>query len=50
MIQAFNAIASADAMGRPEVLAEGISEALLTTAGGVSLVLVGLRLIWKSRQ
>ena len=39
MIQAFNAIASADAMGRPEVLAEGISEALLTTAGGLSVAI-----------
>ena len=38
----------------PEVLAHfnvfTNGQALLTTAGGVSLVLVGLRLIWKSRQ
>jgi biopolymer transport protein ExbB len=35
MIGAFNNIANADAMGRPELLAAGISEALLTTAGGL---------------
>lgn len=35
MIEAFNAIASADAMGRPELLASGISQALLTTAAGL---------------
>ena len=29
-----NAIATADAMGRPELLATGISQALLTTAAG----------------
>lgn len=39
MIEAFNAIASSDAMGRPEVLAEGISQALLTTAGGLSVAI-----------
>jgi biopolymer transport protein ExbB len=35
MIQSFNAIATADAMGRPELLASGISEALITTAAGL---------------
>jgi biopolymer transport protein ExbB len=35
MIEAFNEIASANAMGRPEMLAGGISEALLTTASGL---------------
>lgn len=35
MIQAFNEIAGAGAMGRPESLAGGISTALLTTAGGL---------------
>jgi len=35
MISAFNAIATADAMGRPELLAAGISQALLTTAAGL---------------
>ena len=39
MIAAFNAIASSDAMGRPELLAEGISQALLTTAGGLSVAI-----------
>ncbi len=40
MITAFNAIAtSADAMGKPEVLAEGIGQALLTTAGGLSVAI-----------
>ena len=35
MMEAFNAIATADAMGRPEMLAAGISQALLTTAAGL---------------
>lgn len=39
MIRAFNAIASSDAMGRPELLAEGISQALLTTAGGLTVAI-----------
>ena len=39
MIEAFNAIASSSAMGRPELLAEGISQALLTTAGGLSVAI-----------
>ena len=39
MIEAFNAIASSDAMGRPELLAKGISQALLTTAGGLSVAI-----------
>jgi biopolymer transport protein ExbB len=39
MIKAFNEIASSDAMGRPELLAEGISQALLTTAGGLSVAI-----------
>jgi len=39
MISAFNAIANADAMGRPELLAAGISEALLTTAAGLSVAI-----------
>ena len=39
MISAFNAIATADAMGRPELLAAGISEALLTTAAGLSVAI-----------
>lgn len=39
MIQAFNAVAASDAMGRPELLAAGISQALLTTAGGLSVAI-----------
>jgi biopolymer transport protein ExbB len=35
IIQCFNTIAAADAMGRHELLAGGIGEALLTTAGGL---------------
>jgi biopolymer transport protein ExbB len=42
MIQAFNAIATADAMGRPEMLAAGISQALLTTAAGMSVAIPAL--------
>jgi len=42
MISAFNAIASADAMGRPELLAGGISEALLTTAAGLTVAIPAL--------
>jgi biopolymer transport protein ExbB len=39
MISAFHAIATSDAMGRPEQLAHGISQALLTTAGGLSVAI-----------
>jgi len=39
MIESFNAVASSDAMGRPELLAAGISEALITTAGGLSVAI-----------
>lgn len=35
MIQAFNDISGSNAMGRPELLAGGISQALLTTASGL---------------
>ena len=42
MIRAFNAIATADAMGRPELLANGISQALLTTAAGLSVAIPAL--------
>lgn len=35
MIQSFNDISGSQAMGRPEMLAGGISEALLTTAAGL---------------
>jgi biopolymer transport protein ExbB len=42
MIRAFNAIATADAMGRPELLATGISQALLTTAAGLCVAIPAL--------
>ena len=42
MIRAFNAIATADAMGRPELLATGISQALLTTAAGLTVAIPAL--------
>ncbi|MBN2295364.1 MAG: MotA/TolQ/ExbB proton channel family protein, partial [Pirellulales bacterium] len=42
MIRAFNSIASSDALGRPELLAAGISEALLTTAAGLSVAIPAL--------
>jgi len=42
MIRSFNAIATHDAMGRPELLASGISQALLTTAAGLSVAIPAL--------
>jgi biopolymer transport protein ExbB len=42
MIRAFNDISTADAMGRPEFLARGISEALITTAAGLSIAIPAL--------
>lgn len=39
MIEAFNSIAGADAMGRPELLAAGIGAALLTTASGLCVAI-----------
>jgi len=42
MITAFNEIATSDAMGRPELLAKGISEALLTTAFGLTVAIPSL--------
>jgi biopolymer transport protein ExbB len=39
MIQAFNAVASANALGRPELLARGISQALLNTAFGLVIAI-----------
>ncbi len=42
MIQAFNAIATTDAMGKPELLAAGISQALITTAAGLSVAIPAL--------
>lgn len=42
MISSFNAIATADAMGKSELLAAGISEALLTTAAGLAVAIPAL--------
>ncbi len=42
MIRAFNNIATADALGRPELLAKGIGEALLTTAAGLTVAIPAL--------
>ena len=42
MIRAFNAIATSEALGRPELLARGISEALLTTAAGLTVAIPAL--------
>lgn len=42
MIQAFNDIATADAMGKPELLASGIGQALITTAGGLTVAIPAL--------
>lgn len=39
MIQTFNAIATADALGRGELLADGIAKALLNTAGGLAVAI-----------
>jgi len=39
MIRAFNMVAVSDALGRPELLATGISEALLTTAAGLTVAI-----------
>ena len=39
MIKSFNAVATSEALGRPEMLAEGISQALLNTAFGLSIAI-----------
>ncbi len=46
MIRAFSDIASSDAMGRPELLAQGISEALLSTAMGLLVAVPAQVLYW----
>ena len=46
MITSFNTIAKGDAMGRPELLAGGIGEALLTTAGGLAVAIPALIAYW----
>jgi biopolymer transport protein ExbB len=42
MIQAFNVIATSPAMGRAEMLAGGISVALITTAAGLLVAIPAL--------
>ena len=42
MIEAFNDIATADAMGKPELLAAGIGQALITTASGLTVAIPAL--------
>ncbi len=51
MIRAFNTIAGDDAMGRPDLLASGISQALLTTAAGlvVAIPAIVVHLYFSSR-
>jgi biopolymer transport protein ExbB len=44
IIEAFNAVAGANALGRPELLAGGISKALLTTAFGLIVAIPALTL------
>ena len=39
MIEAFETISSTESIGRPEMLASGISVALMTTAGGLSVAI-----------
>jgi biopolymer transport protein ExbB len=46
MIEAFNAVAVSDALGRPELLAGGISQALLTTAAGLTVAIPAMILHW----
>jgi biopolymer transport protein ExbB len=46
MITCFNTIASADGMGRPELLAGGIGEAMLTTAAGLAVAIPALIAYW----
>ena len=42
MIQSFNAIVATGAMGKPELLAAGISQALVTTAAGLTVAIPAL--------
>ncbi|MGE0760034.1 MAG: MotA/TolQ/ExbB proton channel family protein [Pirellulaceae bacterium] len=46
MISSFNAISTSNAMGRPELLAEGIGEALLSTAAGLCVAIPALVAYW----
>ena len=42
MIQSFNSIVATGAMGKPELLAAGISQALVTTAAGLTVAIPAL--------
>ncbi|HZZ72298.1 MAG TPA: MotA/TolQ/ExbB proton channel family protein [Pirellulales bacterium] len=46
MIQAFSDISSSHAMGKPELLAKGISEALVMTGMGLTVAIPALILYW----
>ena len=46
MIQAFSDIGSSHAMGKPEMLAKGISEALVMTGAGLAVAIPALVLYW----
>lgn len=46
MIAAFNAVATSDALGRTELLAGGISQAMLTTAAGLVVAIPAQVLHW----
>lgn len=46
MIEAFNAVAVSDAMGRPELLAHGVAGALLTTAFGLIVAIPAMLLYY----
>ena len=50
MIRAFDAIATFNAMGHPELLAAGISQALLTTAAGLSVATPSISMIRRSTR
>jgi biopolymer transport protein ExbB len=46
MIKAFNAVATSNALGQAEKLANGIAEALLTTAAGLTVAIPALIAYW----
>ena len=51
MIEAFSSIALEDGLGNPELLASGISQALITTAAGLAIAIPtqALYYVFKSR-
>ncbi|MFM7107302.1 MAG: MotA/TolQ/ExbB proton channel family protein [Planctomycetaceae bacterium] len=46
LIRSFNDVASAGAMGRPDLLAKGFGEALITTAAGLLVAIPAMVLHW----